>query len=115
MATLTVQDIVSTGLEATYAAAAGGGDEFPNNDRTFLQAVNGATDCNITITAQKTAVSVPGFGTITLANIAVLCTANEERMISAPPAIYNDGNGKAQVTYDDVTNVTVAAIQLPAA
>lgn len=116
MATLVVQSIPRTGLEATYAAATSGGDEFPNDERTFFHIKNAdAGDHTVTFTAQKTAVQMGGHGSVPIADIAVIVTAAEERMIAVPPASFNDGNGRVQATYDAVTSVTVAAIRQPAA
>ena len=36
----------------------------------------------------------------------------EEECDSLSPVTYNDGTGNVQVTYDDVTSVTVAAVSL---
>ena len=114
MAELTVQNIVDTGLEATFASAAGGGDHFTNDGKTFLWVKNGATDCNVTVTTQKSTVDVSGFGTLSLSNAAITVTATEERLIGPwPTNRWNDSSSFVQVTYDDVSNVTVAAIKLP--
>jgi hypothetical protein len=108
MAELTVQDITRSGLEAAYVAAAAGGDEFDNDGRTFLHVKNGLVDCTITIDVAKT---VDGQAVV---DPTVTCTASEERMIGPfPPSIYNDGDGHVNVSYDDESNVTVAAIRLP--
>lgn len=116
MATLSVQEIVNTGLEPTMSAAASGGDEFPNDDRTFFFVKNGdGLDHTVTIAAQKSTVRFPNFGELGIDDIAVVVTAGEERLINAPPGSHNDGDGKAQVTYDAVTSVTVAAIKVPRA
>lgn len=115
MATLTVQDIALTGLEPTYAAAAGGGDEFDNSSGSvFLFVKNGATACDVTITTQSTSVEVTGYGTLTIGDVDVTVPATEDRMIGPfPKTRFNDGSNMVQVTYDDVSNVTVAAIKLP--
>ena len=114
MAALTVQPIIKSGLEASFAAADVGGDSFTNDGRTFLFVKNGATDVVVTITAQTTSATKPGFGDITLTNEVVTVTAGTEQMIGPlEQAIFNDASGLAQVTYDDTTNVTVAAVRLP--
>ncbi len=110
MAELTVQQVSRTGLEATYAAATPIllTDEFNNDGRTFFHVKNGAIDCVITVAVAKT---VDGMA---VTPRTVTCTANEERFIGPfPTDIYNDADGHVNVTYDDVTNVTVAAIRLP--
>lgn len=109
MAVLTVQTITRAGLEETLAAAAAGGDSFPNDGRVFLYARNGdVSDKTVTIATQKT---VDGKA---VADDAIVVTAAEERMIGPfPPGLYNDSNGRVQVTYSAETSVTVAAIRLP--
>lgn len=113
MATLSVQSIVATGLSPAFASAAAGGDEFVNDERTYLHVKNGdASPHTVTITKQRATVQGPdGFGDIALSDIAVAVPAGEERLIKAPPAIYNDSNGKAQVTYSAVTSVTVGVFR----
>lgn len=109
MATLTVQDIVQTGLEASYAAAAGGGDEIPNTGQQFLHVKNGGgSDIVVTITSTAT------YGGLAVADPTVTVTAGEDRFIGPfPPGVYNNSNGRVAVAYDSVTSVTVAALRLP--
>lgn len=108
MAELTVQDISRSGLEAAYVAAGAGGDEFDNDGKTFLHVKNGLVDVTCTFDITKT---VDGQA---VTDITVTCTASEERMIGPfPPSIYNDSDGHVNVSYDDESNVTVAAIRLP--
>jgi len=109
MATLTVQNIVRTGLEATFAAAAGGGDAVPNDGRTFIEIINGgAGDITVTVVTQQ---AVDGKA---VADDAVIVTLAERRHIGPwPVSIYNDVNDRVQLTYSGVTSVTIAAIRLP--
>ena len=113
MADIAVQDIAETGLNPTFVAAASGGDSYANGDRTFLAVKNGAVAVNVTIVVQRTSFDLDKFGKVTFASLVVNVPATEERWIKAPLAPYTDGNGKVQVTYDDVTNVTVAAVRMP--
>lgn len=110
MAAITIQQMLPTGLEATYAAANAGGDTFANNGKTFLHVKNGdGSDKTVTLTSQ---VSDPPAGTAA-ANIAVTVTAGEERMIGPiSQQGFNNSNGDVAVTYSAVTSVTVAAISL---
>lgn len=108
MATLTVQDVVRAGLEATYASAAAGGDEMPNNDgkKMFLHVVNGGgSDCVMTIT---TTAVVDG---LAVADRTVTVTAAEERFIGPFPIEYYSTT--VAIAYDQVTSVTIAALRLP--
>jgi hypothetical protein len=115
MATLSVQTIVDTGLKPIYASADVAGDEFDNSSgRVFLHVVNGAVACNATATTQNPTVSVRGYGTLTVGDLVVNVPATENRMIGPfPTTRFNDGDNLVQVSYDDISNVTVAAISLP--
>ena len=113
MGNLVVQDVAETGLNPSFVAAASGGDDFANGDRTFLAVKNGAIAVVVTVTVQRTSFDIDKFGKVTFAALVVNVPATEERWIKAPIAPYTDGNGKVQVTYDDVTNVTVAAVKMP--
>lgn len=115
MATLAREEMTVGGLNATYNSAAAGGDEFANDERTVVHIVNGdASPHTATFTKQKDELQAPdGYGPIALSDLAVVIPAGEDRFIRVPPAIYNDGNGRVQVTYDAVTSVTVAVIHRP--
>jgi hypothetical protein len=106
MALLTVQQIVRTGLNPSYQAAAGGGDSIPNSaGRVFLHVKNGGgSSINVTLNSQTNCdqgfdhdevVAVPNGG---------------ERIIGPFPARFQDSSGNVQVTYSAVTSVTVAAL-----
>jgi len=107
MATLTVQQIVRAGLEATYASCAGGGDEFVNSGDEFIHIKNGhSSPQTVTIETQAT---VDG---LAVADRDVEITNAEERMLGPFPAsTYNDANSKVQLTYDGVTALTIAVIK----
>lgn len=115
MGNLAIQDIAETGLEPAFVAATDApGDEFVNDDRTFLVVKNGdASPHTVTIAVQRANFSLPNFGTVVFAALVVVVGATEERWIKIPKGPYNDGNGKAQITYDAITTVTVAAIKMP--
>ena len=109
MATLTVQTVVDEGLEATYASAASGGDEFamPDGALYVIHAVNGATECNLTVVTAQT---VEG---LAVADQVVTVTANEERFIGPLTAsLYRNSSGNVQMTYDDESNVTIAVLKI---
>jgi hypothetical protein len=115
MATLTAQEIVIGGLEATYAAADVAGDTFENTGDVFLHVINGdAGDHTVTVDTKATEVTKEGYGTVTLADQDIVVTAGEERMIGPfPTSRWNGADGKVDVTYEAVTSVTVAVIKLP--
>ena len=110
MATLTAQSIVQTGLEATYASAAGGGDEFANNDgkKKIIHIKNGdASDMTLTIVTQNSV------GGLAVADQTVVVTGTEERFVGPfNTGYFNDGDGNVQLTYSAVTSVTIAILDI---
>lgn len=108
MAVLTVQEVVNTGLNPSYAGAAAGGDEFANNGDVLFHVKNGdASAHTVTINSQvncNQGFDHDGGGSI---------PAGEERMYGPFPKSRFNPDGNVQVTYDAVTSVTVAAIKLP--
>lgn len=105
MALLTVQNIVKTGLKATYAAAAVS-DTFPNNGKTHLHVKNAdAGDHTITVN------SLVNCNQGTDHDLVIVVTAGEERMIGVfEPSRFNNAQGLVTVTWEDVTSVTVAVL-----
>lgn len=106
MATLATQTVVNTGLEATFAACAAGGDAFPNDGRQFIWIVNASVgDITLTIATQNT---IEG---LAVADRTVIITAAEQRLIG-PFAIptYNDTNGRVVLTYSGVVTLTIAIV-----
>jgi hypothetical protein len=103
MATLTVQDVSTAGLEATYAAAAGGGDQFANDGKTLIHVKNGSVgDITVTIVSQRACDQGSTH------NTAVVVTAAEERFIGPfEVSRYNDASGFVQLTYSGVTSLTI--------
>lgn len=115
MATLTVQKMSFTGLEAVYTTADVGGDEFVNDERTIVHVINGGgSDITVTVTAQETVANKNGFGDIEIADTEVVCTAGEERFIGPFPSqrFNNKSTGLVQLSYSGVTSVTIAAMRL---
>lgn len=102
------QQIVRTGLEATYAAAHVDGNKFSNDGRMFLHVKNGA-GAPITVTVQ-TPVTVDD---LAVTDQVVTVTNGEERMIGPfPPNIYNQDDRMVYVDYSSVTTITVALLRL---
>ena len=118
MATLTIQTVTEAGIEPTYAAVAGGGDVVANlRGDVVLHVKNGAgASMTVTVTAQQTTKSVPGFGALTKASVAVAVPAGEERLIGPfPKSAFNNASGNLAITYSSPTTVTIAALRVPAA
>lgn len=107
MATLTRSDAVLTGVVATYAAAAAGGDTFANDGNTVLHVKNGGAS-PITVTIDS--VKLSNFGTD---EDVVVTVANASDKLIGPFNVARFGRAPA-VTYSAVTTVTVAAISISA-
>lgn len=109
MATLTVQEISRAAITPSFGAAAGGGDQFANDGRTYVHIKNGgASPITLTVVTQMT---VDGKA---VADDAITVTNAQERVIGPfPPGIYNDANGMVQLTYSAVTSVTLGTFRLP--
>jgi hypothetical protein len=109
MSTLTNQSIVAAGLEATYAACAGGGDDFVNSGKDFIHIKNGHTSPQ-TVTINSQAACNQGFDH----DIAVEVTNGEERLIGPfPKDRFNNASDKVLLTYSGVTALTIAILRLP--
>lgn len=113
MAVLTVLAITRTGLEPALAAAAAGGDAFPNTGREFLLVKNSHATLyrTVTVASQIPTGAVPQ-GTAK-ADLLVQVPAIEERWIGPlDPASFNDANGRAVATYSTEADLTVGAFRL---
>lgn len=108
MATLTTQNISTTGLVPTYAAAAGGGDAMVADSTSFLHVKNGSGG-SITVTLVTPATVDTN---LAVGDRAVVVTAGTDQMIAVPDSLYRDPTtGLASITYSGVTSLTVAAIR----
>lgn len=107
MALLAPQQVRITGLEATYAAASGGGDTVAPGERVFLHVKNGHSS------PQTVTIVVPGtkYGQA-LADVAVVVTNAEERFIGPLSRDLADTDGLIDITYSGVTALTIAAVRL---
>lgn len=111
-ANLTTQNI-SSDFTVSLAAAAGGGDAFSNDGRTFFVVSNGGgSPITVTVEVQRTSIKVPGLGSVTFADIPVTVAAGVTKWISVPKGPYTDSNGRTQLTYSGVTSVTVGAARV---
>lgn len=108
MATLTVQEIVKTGLNPTLAAAAGGGDDFANDGRTWFRCKNDGGS-PITLTVNSITACDQGSDH----DLVISVTNAQERWVGPfTGSRFNDTNGRVGVTYSAVTSVTVAAVKM---
>ena len=107
MADITAQTISRDGLNPTYASAASGGDAFVNTGVEFIHIKNGDVSAKtLTIVTQATVDSQA------VADRTVSIPAGEERLVGPfPGSTYNDSDVKVQLTYSDVTSVTIAVLK----
>lgn len=108
MAILSVTPINRSGVLESLVAASATGDSFPNDGNVFL-AVRNAGTAAITVSI-TTPAKIWG---VDIANLSVSVGAGETRFIGPfPEPIFNDANGRVNVTYSAVTNVSVGAFAL---
>lgn len=110
MATLTEQRIDTDGVAPTYAAAAGGGDNFtpanPGEDY-FLHVKNGGGGSINVVLDDPTSVD-PGAATSFNPDVTVAVPNGGERMILVRPSRYlNTSTNQVAWTYSGVTSVTI--------
>ena len=113
MALLAKQSVVLTGLETALTAAAGGGDTFVGGDHTMFYVVNGSGG-DITVTFNDPNSTGPAGASAFNADVAVVVTAGERRMIGPfPHGRFRDpSDGLVHVTYSGVTSLTVAVVSI---
>ncbi len=112
MATLTVNQILKTGLDVTslQVAVAAGGDEFVNDGKdTFvhIKNTNGATR-DVTFATQVT-VDGEAVGDKV---VTIPATTGDKKIGPFPTAWYNDSASKVQITYESDAGVTIAVYKL---
>jgi len=109
LATLTKYIVDIDGGKPSFVAAAVDGDDFVNSGNDFLIVKNGGGS-SINVTIDSVTFCSYGFDH----NLTIAVAAGEESWIgSFPKARFNDENGKVNVSYSDVTSVTVAVVELP--
>lgn len=100
---------------SALAAAAGGGDKFPNDGQTFFIVKNG-DGSDHTVTFPFSGINQGVIDGITPSNTARTVTAGHTAIFGPfPSGLYNDASGLVSVTYSAVTSVTVAAVKMPPA
>ena len=120
MADLTKQLVTVAGVEPTFTSAGGGGtgagtDDIVDNDgKTLLYVKNGHTSAiQVTITSQVTSLDVAGYGDATYSNVVLSVPASEDRVFGPfPKKRFDDSDENIVVSYDEITNVTVAVLQI---
>ena len=112
MATLATQVVVRTGVEPTYAAAAGGGDKFTPSATTFLHVKNTSGGA-LTVTVTSTYVPAANL-TTTHAAVSIDATTGDTMMGPFPYELFAASDGLAAITYSGVTNLVIAAVRVSA-
>ena len=118
MATLTREVLGESGLDATYVAASGGGDQVDNSDgRTVLHVKNGGGG-SITVTVAEqlsgSTIQDPSYGTLSKSDATLVITAGDEGFFGPfKKGAFNDTSQYIQITYSGVTSVTIAALKFP--
>jgi len=107
MATLTVETLSLTGLNATYNAVSAS-DEFANNGNIYIHVKNGDVSANtVSITTPKT------FEGLAVADAGGSVPAGEDRFFGPfKPGLFNDASGNVTVTHSNTTSNTIAVIKL---
>ncbi len=111
---ITLDTVVIAGFESSPVAADVAGNwiqnDGDNKGRIIVFVVNGVD--NSTLTIDSVAACDQGSDH----NGGGLVTANTEKFFGPfNPDRFNDANGRVNITYDDVTNVTVEALVIPLA
>lgn len=108
MATLSVEQVVISGLAPTQNSADAGGDDFLNNGNIILRVENGSgVSINVTITSPA---SVQG---LAVEDPVIAVAAGAAKFIGPfPPSLFNDSTGKVAVDYSAATSVTVEVLEI---
>ena len=110
--TLTVQDVVRTGLTPAYTGSLSTGNTYymPNDGRTFLHfKKTGAGDCTVTVETPNT---VDGLA-ITDRTVTVVASTGDKMIGPFPAQYYNQpGTQNVKVTINEATGLSVAALRV---
>jgi hypothetical protein len=112
MADLTYTSVTPDGVnDATLTAADASGDTFPSDTNKLFKVANGDTSSHtVTIAAPVTETVCGSYGKVDLDDIVISVPAGESRVFVLPTG-YTSG-GKFNLTYDDVTSVTIGGFAL---
>lgn len=106
MATLPIQVVPHSGLEATYSPASAGGDQAGTGAGVLLHVKNGDS-------AQHTVtLAVPEkVDSLAVDSREVTVAAGTDQFIPLPSLYEDPATGLASISYDAVTSVTVAVFR----
>lgn len=112
MAALTTHPVPLTGLQldAQLVAATAGGDDCQTGAGVFLAVKNADA------TAHTVTLATPGTidGDLAIPDRAVVVAAGKTSFIPVTDRYRNTGTGRAAITYDGVTSLSVAVIRVSA-
>ena len=95
-------------MNPTYAAAAGGGDQYTNTGKELIHIKNGGGGAVVlTLDIEKT---VDGQSVV---DPIVTIPAGEERMLGPFTSVYEDPDKNVSLTYDGVASLTIGVFKLP--
>lgn len=112
MAILTTQTINHDGLDPTYTAASSGGDKITPGRRVFLHVQNGGSG-SVVVTVDDTLSPEPTGSAAFNPDLEVTIEPSGDRYIG--PIVetrFQNAEGYADVTYDQVDTVTIAALSV---
>lgn len=96
MATISVQTITIAGITPSYAAVAAGGDQFLNDNNSYVQIKNSSGSNSYTVTIDTPVT----FGGATVSNPSVAIGTNGDKMFGPfPQSAFNDSAGYVVLTY----------------
>ena len=106
--TLTAQQILHTGLSATYAAPANADITFANDGRVFLDVFNTGAEMTLTVNTPKTVL-----GLAVAENIVTIATTTGHKQIGPFDAdTYNQTGGMVTATFSRISDMTCALLRL---
>jgi len=105
---LTVEKSSLEGLDPTHNSANADGNFFQNSGKEILIIKNGDASAH-TATIASADDCNQGF----THNVEITVPAGEERVVGPFKQKRFNTSGQASITYDDVTSVTVAVVQVP--
>lgn len=106
-----VEQLSPAGIDLTDTGSLSTGNTYliPNDGNVFLHIKkSGAGSCIVTV---ATPGNVDGNVIADLA-VTVAATTGDKMIGPFKPEVYNDGNGKLNVTFSEVTGLTIAAARV---
>lgn len=109
--TISLQKIVPTGLTPAFTGSLLTTNTYKvrNNGNVVVQVKkSGAGDCTVTINTPGT---VGGLA-IAEQTVTVVATTGDKMIGPFPPSVYNDSSGDLNITFSEITGLTMAAFEI---